>query len=85
MNGFHRALGARKRGAGRMPCLFRDVATHTEVGIRDDGSTFSVAVLESANPPTLGHFTQNRAHNVAIRKVSRILQVNWSEHALSLE
>jgi hypothetical protein len=85
MNGFHRALGARERGAGRVPCLFRDVAAHTEVGIRDDGSTFSVALLESANPPTLGHFTRKRAHDVAIRKVSRILQVNWSEHALPLE
>ena len=85
MNGFHRALGARKRGAGMMPCLFRDVATHKEVGIRDDGSTFHLTLLESADPPTLRHFTQNHAHDVAIRKFSRVLQVNWSEHALPLE
>jgi hypothetical protein len=85
MNGFHRALGARLRGAGLMPCLFREVANHIEVGIRDDGSTFSIALLESPNPPTLRHFTQNRAHTVAVRKVSRILQVNWSEHAVPLE
>jgi hypothetical protein len=40
LNGFHRALGARSHGAGRIPCLFREVATHEEAGIRQDGSTF---------------------------------------------
>jgi hypothetical protein len=84
-NGFHRALGARIRGAGRIPCLFRDVANAEEIGIRPDGATFSVALLTSSDPPTLGHFTQGRAYDVPIRQASRILQVNWSEHALPLE
>jgi hypothetical protein len=84
-NGFHRALGARIRGAGRIPCLFRDVATPEEIGIRSDGTTFSVDLLNSSDPPTLGHFTRDRAYDVPIRRVSRILQVNWAEHALPLE
>jgi hypothetical protein len=85
INGFHRALGARTRGAGRMPCLFRDVANANEVGIRTDGATFSLALLEDANPPTLGHFTQGRGHQLPIRQALRVLQVNWSEHALPME
>jgi hypothetical protein len=85
INGFHRALGARMRGADRIPCLFRDVAAADEVGIRTDGATFSLALLESANPPTLGHFTQGRAHNLPIQKKMRVLQVNWSEHAMPME
>ena len=84
-NGFHRALGARTRGAGRIPCLFRDVATPEEIGIRSDGATFSSALLNSNDPPTLGHYTRDRAYDVAIRRVSRVLQVNWAEHALPLE
>jgi hypothetical protein len=84
-NGFHRALGARLRGAGRIPCLFRDVATPEEIGVRPDGSTFSVDLLTSKGAPTLGHFTQGRAYDVPIRQASRVLQVNWSEHALPLE
>jgi hypothetical protein len=84
-NGFHRALGASIRGAGQIPCFFRDVATPEEIGLRSDGSTFGVELLNSDNPPTLGHFTQGRAHSVPIRRVSRILQVSWSEHAMPLE
>jgi hypothetical protein len=84
-NGFHRALGARIRGAGRMPCLFREVGSPDEIGLRIDGATFSLALLESADPPTLGHFTQGRAHELPIQKKMRVLQVNWSEHALPME
>jgi hypothetical protein len=84
-NGFHRALGARKRGAGRMPCFFREVPTADEIGIRVDWSTFPIGLLESPYPPTLGHFTQGRAHTLPLKKVMRVVQVNWSEHALPME
>jgi hypothetical protein len=84
-NGFHRALGARTRGAGRMPCFFREVNTAEEVGIRTDGATFTVDLLESANPPTLAHFTKGRAHALPLRQVMRVIQINWSEHALPME
>lgn len=81
-NGFHRALGVRGAGATHVPCLFRDVPDHEAVGIRNDGATFGVPLLESNNPPTLGHFTQGRAHQVSLRSVSRILHVSWSEYAV---
>jgi hypothetical protein len=85
INGLHRTLGARRRGAGRIPCFFREVSTPGEVGIMTDGSTFTLALLESPNPPTLGHFTQGRAHELPLRKVMRVLQVSWSQHLLPME
>ncbi len=85
INGFHRALGARLRGAGRMPCLFRDVSTPEETGVRADGSTFPISLLTSNDAPTLGHFTQGRSYAVPIRQVSRFLHVSWAEHTLPLE
>jgi hypothetical protein len=81
-NGFHRAYGARMAGATHVPCLFRDVPDHASVGIREDGSTFGTTLLESANPPTLGHFAQGRAYAVQIRSVSRVLHVSWSDYAI---
>lgn len=85
INGFHRALGARTRGAGRMTCFFREVGSAQEVGIMADGTTFPLELLESANPPTLGHFSRGRACTVPLRKVMRVLQINWSQHALPME
>jgi len=78
-NGFHRALALRSRGATHMPCVFRDVGDYAAVGIRP-GSTFEPALLESANPPTLGHFTQGRAHSIQLKTLSRTLHVSWAEY-----
>src|SRR5208282_2577442 len=77
-NGFHRTVGVRKAGATHVPCILRDVNTISEVGI--DGDTFPVHLMESANPPTVGHFTQNRAWSVTLRNYSRILHVSWAEY-----
>jgi hypothetical protein len=84
-NGFHRALGARNSGATHIPCLFRDVNTPSEAGIIGGGATFPIELLESANPPTLAHFTQGRAHHVSLRATSRILQVTWTDHVVPEE
>ena len=81
-NGFHRAYCARMAGATEMPCMLRDVGTADEVGIRTDGNTFPLALLESANPPTVGHFTQQRAHPVGLRAMTRILEISWADHVL---
>jgi len=81
-NGFHRAFGARIAGATHVPCMFRDVATAEAVGIRTGAGTFSTALLTSANPPTVGHFSQGRAHNVTLRELTRIIHVSWSEYTL---
>jgi hypothetical protein len=81
-NGYHRAYGARIAGSHSVPCLFRDIATQQEVPLRDDGTTFPLSAFQTANPPTMGHFTQGKAHPVALRAAMRILQVNWSQHTL---
>lgn len=78
-NGFHRAVGAKLAGATHVPCLFRDVPTEESAGIRQDGSTFSAASLNSANPPTVGHFSLC-AEKVQLRARSRILHLSWAEY-----
>lgn len=84
-NGFHRALGARLAGATHIPCLFRDVTDHAAAGIQTDGGTFSAKILDSADPPTLGHFTQGHAYDVQIRSFIRMLHVSWAEYAVPNE
>jgi hypothetical protein len=84
-NGFHRTYGLRLAGATHAPCILRDVPDPPSVGIRNDGSTFDIALLESANPPTLAHFTQGRGHAVSLRAMSRILHVSWSDYVVPEE
>jgi hypothetical protein len=81
-NGFHRALGIRRAGATHAPCLVRTVPDADSAGIRKVGGTFELALLESNNPPALGHFTDDRAHPVSLRGTSRILHVSWAEYVL---
>lgn len=84
-NGFHRAIGARRRGATHIPCVFRDVQTAEEAGLRPDMVRLQREVLESPNPPTLAHFTQGRAYPVQLRRRSRILHVTWSQYIVADE
>lgn len=86
-NGYHRAYGLRKRGVEMMPCIFRDVGTPEAVGVKRDAQgnllTFGMDLLESANPPTIAHFTMGRAHDVRVRVRSRLLQVSWAVYTLT--
>lgn len=82
-NGFHRCLALRRAGATHAPCILRDVPDHAAVGIH--GGTFSPPLLESANPPTLGHFTQGRAYDVQLKNVARYLHVSWAEYVVADE
>lgn len=84
-NGYHRAYGMGTAGATHIPCFLRDVTTPEEAGIMPEGPiwpTFPLRILQAANPPTVGHFIDGRAHPVQIRSVSRILHVTWSETAM---
>lgn len=78
-NGYHRAVGTARAGALHAPCLFRDVKTEAEAAIAPP-ATFPLALLESANPPTVGHFAQGRACAVQLRRATRIIQVSWAQH-----
>jgi hypothetical protein len=60
--------------------VLREVTDAPTAGIRNDGSTFSLALLESANPPTVAHFAHGRALPVALRAVSRLIQFTWAEY-----
>jgi hypothetical protein len=81
-NGFHRCYGARLAGATHVPCVLREVKKKSEVTIAEDGSTFGQELLESANPPTFGHFVHGRAYEVLLRKMSRLIHVAWAEYVL---
>lgn len=78
-NGFHRAIGLRRRGVTHAPCVFRDVADYDSVGLKPH-QTFDSAILESADPPTVGHFAQGRAYAVQLKVFTRTLHVSWADH-----
>jgi hypothetical protein len=83
-NGYHRAVGLRRAGFTHIPCIVRDVADHAAVGMNPP-EFFSAARLVQPDPPTVGHFTQDRAITVQLRLHSRILHVSWGEHAVPEE
>ena len=78
-NGFHRAYGARAARATHIPCVFRDVTDAASAGIVA-GSTFELPLLESNNPPTLAHYTQDRAQDVDLRVMTRTIHVSWADY-----
>lgn len=79
-NGFHRAYHLRGAGATHLPCLLLEASDYAQLGARR-GFTFDRALLESDNPPTCGHFTQDRAAPVMLRDVTRIIHLTWAEYA----
>lgn len=78
-NGYHRTYGFAKAGATHIPCILRDVEDFSQVGAMGMPSTFDRILLESADPPTVGHFVQGRAWPVQLRKMVRVANVVWSE------
>jgi hypothetical protein len=80
LNGFHRAYGAAQAGATEMPCIFRDVATPEEAGIRSDGTTFDLATLQGPNPPSMRHYISGQAYGVQLKPLNRVLHVSWAEY-----
>jgi len=81
-NGYHRTYGAAIQGATHVPCIFRDVHDAAAAGIKTDGTTFPIDILESGNPPTLAHFSQGKAQQVTLRATTRILHVSWAEYGM---
>ena len=83
-NGFHRVYGARMAGATHVPCVFRDVADAKEAAITPP-QTFDLALMESADPPALEHFSSGRALQIQIRAANRFLHVSWAEYVMPIE
>jgi hypothetical protein len=84
-NGFHRTYGLGIRGATHVPCLYFETSDFAEVGARGGAGTFDRAILESEDPPTLGHYTRGCAYAVPLRVTQRIINVTWSEYAVPEE
>lgn len=84
-NGLHRAYSARIADATHIPCVVREVSDAQAAGIKADGSTFGLDLLESSNPPTVAHFAHGRALPVALRAVSRLIQFTWAEYVVPEE
>jgi len=78
-NGFHRAVGLSRRGVKFAPCIVRDVPDAKAAGINPP-HTFSQDLLESANPPTVGHFANGLAHDVMLKVFTRTLHVTWANY-----
>ena len=74
-NGFHRMYGLRARGVTRVPCIFLEAQTPRQVGIVP-GETFELELLESANPPTVAHFTTGRAMRISLQRYAHIISVH---------
>jgi len=79
-NGYHRAYGLRKAGATHVPCVLVEATDYAQLGFMGGALTFERDLLESPNPPTLGHFTQDRAFPLQLRTMTRIITVTWSEY-----
>lgn len=84
-DGLHRTIGVRQKGATHIPCLFRDVQSAADIGLKTDRSTFLLPLLESADAPTVGHYTQGRAYDVQLKRFNRIVHVTWAEYAIAAE
>jgi ParB-like nuclease domain len=81
-NGYHRTYGAMLAGAKYIPAVVRDVADAAAAGVRDDGNTFGLNLLESAHPPTVANFKDIGSAKVGLRAMTRILHVSWAEYAI---
>jgi hypothetical protein len=79
INGFHRALTLGRAGITHVPCLFRRVDDWEKMHIRQGNISISKQVLESANPPTVSHFTRGLAYPVTLRDLRRFVHVSWVE------
>lgn len=85
INGFHRAVTLGRLGITRLPCLFRKADDWGKLGVRQTHTTLSRQVLESANPPTVAHFTRGSALEVTLRSLKRFIHVSWVEFTVEDE
>ncbi|MHB8375699.1 MAG: hypothetical protein ACYDEB_01925 [Dehalococcoidia bacterium] len=79
-NGYHRVYGAALKGATAIPCVFGELDTDSQLA--QVGGRFDKNLLESGNPPTMGHFMNGRAFGLTLRRVRRVIAVSWVEYAI---
>lgn len=84
INGYHRAFALRSAGAQYMPCLLTEFHDFSQIGIVQQGY-FAKQLLESAHPPTIGHFFDSRPYPVTLRTVGRVIEILWQERVEYLD
>jgi hypothetical protein len=60
-----------------MPCVVLDADDFVQIGA-DPRATFPLELLNSDNPPTMGHYTQGRASEVRLRRVEGRATITWT-------
>ena len=75
-NGYHRGFSLGKVGAKYMPCIFQEVQSLNGI----TNPNFPIEVLQSENPPTLGHYVYGRAYPINLRNYRRYMQTTYAEH-----
>lgn len=83
-NGYHRVYALRKAGAVYIPCILLDAKSEADIGLTEPGY-LPMSVLKSNNPPTIGHFTNDRAYPMSLKKTKREITISWSETVVADE
>lgn len=76
-NGYHRIKGAAAHGTTHIPCVLLECNTYEEL-IGPDALVFSQSLMESALPPTIGHFTHGRSSAINLKAVMRVVTISWT-------
>lgn len=73
-NGYHRAFQLGRLGIRQMPCIVVEANKWEDV-VGIGTNVFPKGLLESANPPTCGHFLLNRAYPVTLPILKRVIRI----------
>lgn len=74
-NGYHRAVGLMEAGHTHMPCLVFK-CHRSQMGVEP---AFGPEVMQSSNPPTVGHFDADKATEVQLRRGTKMISISWTE------
>jgi hypothetical protein len=78
-NGYHRAYALQRAGVSHLPCLIVQVSRFDRTGAVGGDETFTSEVLHSDNPPTCSHYTDEKALSVPLKRISKVINVSWTE------
>ena len=59
-----------------MPALILKASSYAQAQVPVQGF-FPPVMVTGPNPPTLGHFTQDRAYPVTLRRARRRVRITW--------
>ena len=83
-NGYHRVYALRKAGVAYIPSILIEAKSTVDIGLTDPGF-LPMSILKSNNPPTMGHFTNDRTFPISLKKTRREIKISWSENVVADE